>query len=347
VIGGEHDIYLHLEVAVRTSVVGGKDFFSYLNRHLSRSCGEAVIFSMMSSVVEDSDQNNIMMCCAACGTAEVDEIKLMRCTACKSVRYCGVKCQKDHRRQHKKECRKRAAELRDELLFKQQESSHLGDCPICFIPLSLDLDKSIMMSCCSKVICKGCQYANNLRIEDERIQHSCPFCRKPTVETDEECDKLNMKRIEVNDPAAMSQKGSEQYIKGDHNKAFEYFTKASGLGDVEAHYKLSILYQEGHGVEKDKGKYLHHMEQAAIGGHPLARFSLACSEGGNGRHDRGVKHLTIAANLGHDKSLDSLKKLFSNGLLSKEDFAAALRGHQAAIDAMKSPQRKAAEIAGV
>jgi hypothetical protein len=29
------------------------------------------------------------------------------------------------------------------------------------------------------------------------------------------------------------------------------------------------------------------------------------------------------------------------GLVSKEDFAAALRAHQAAIDATKSPQRKA------
>eukprot|EP00984_Skeletonema_dohrnii_P035791 scaffold35973_cov122-Skeletonema_dohrnii-CCMP3373.AAC.2 len=33
--------------------------------------------------------------------------------------------------QHKKECKKRAAEFRDELLFKQPESCHEGDCPIC------------------------------------------------------------------------------------------------------------------------------------------------------------------------------------------------------------------------
>ena len=36
------------------------------------------------------------------------------------------------------ERRKRAAVLRDELLFKQPESSHLGDCPICCLPLPLD-----------------------------------------------------------------------------------------------------------------------------------------------------------------------------------------------------------------
>jgi len=54
------------------------------------------------------------------------------CDGCKSVRYCSVKCLTDHRSQHKRECKKRAAELRDEILFKQPESSHKGDCPICF-----------------------------------------------------------------------------------------------------------------------------------------------------------------------------------------------------------------------
>jgi len=76
---------------------------------------------MTSGVVEESDD---IMYCAACGTAGIDDIKLKDCSACTLVKYCSVKCQKDHRPQHKKECKKRAAELRDELLFKQPESSH-------------------------------------------------------------------------------------------------------------------------------------------------------------------------------------------------------------------------------
>ena len=78
-----------------------------------------------------------MMFCAFCGTAGGDEIKLKRCNACYLVRYCSVKCQKDHWPKHKKECKKRAAELRDEILFKQPESTHLGDCPICCLPVPL------------------------------------------------------------------------------------------------------------------------------------------------------------------------------------------------------------------
>jgi hypothetical protein len=57
---------------------------------------------------------------------------------------------------HKDACKKRAAEIRDEILSKQPESSHLGDCPICLLTLYLDYDDSTMMSCCSKVICGGC-----------------------------------------------------------------------------------------------------------------------------------------------------------------------------------------------
>ncbi len=43
--------------------------------------------------------------------------------------------------------------------------------------------------------------------------------------------------------------------------------------------------------------------------------------------------------------MDALKKLFKvkEGLVSKEEFAAALRAHQAAVDATKSPQREEAE----
>jgi hypothetical protein len=35
--------------------------------------------------------------------------------------------------------------------------------------------------------------------------------------------------------------------------------------------------------------------------------------------------------------------LLTKGLISKEDFAAALRGHQAAVNATKSPARETAE----
>ena len=67
-----------------------------------------------------------MHCCASCGTTGNDDVKLKDCSACHLMKYCSVKCQKDHRPQHKKECKKRAAELHDELLFKQPENTHIS-----------------------------------------------------------------------------------------------------------------------------------------------------------------------------------------------------------------------------
>ena len=51
-----------------------------------------------------------------------------------------------------------------------------------------------------------------------------------------------MKRIDANDPIAMSHFGTERFIEGDYEAAFEYFTRAAALGNVDAHYELSCLY---------------------------------------------------------------------------------------------------------
>ena len=85
------------------------------------------------------------------------------------------------------------------------------------------------------------------------------------------------------------------------------------------------------------------MEKAAIGGHPKARHNLACVEGGNGNTHRAVKHLIIAAKLGDEESMKKLWKQYSKGNVTKEELDATLRTHHAATDAMKSPQREAAE----
>ena len=109
-----------------------------------------------------------MQRCASCGVAGDDGVKLKDCSACHLVKYCSVKCQKDHRKQHKKACKKRAAELRDEILFKQPEGSYLGDCPICCLPLPFDGNKSNLYLCCSKRICEGCCYTNAKREREGR-----------------------------------------------------------------------------------------------------------------------------------------------------------------------------------
>ena len=118
-----------------------------------------------------------------------------------------------------------------------------------------------------------------------------------------------------------------RYFEGDHEEAFEYFTKAAALGDADAHYSLSCMYHEGEGVEKDNEKEMYHLEEAAIRGHVFARHYLGCEEAENGRFERAKKHFIIAANLGYHNSLSSVKRLYADGHASKEDYAGALRAY--------------------
>ena len=296
----------------------------------------------MSSEAETIDDTSM---CASCGVAEGGDIKLRNCTACHLVRYCGVKCQKEHKPQHKRACKKRAAELRDEILFKQPESSHMGDCPICCLPLSIGNNKtSTLMTCCSNMICIGCSYTNAMREIRGSLDQRCPFCRHLMPKTLEDAGKDKMRRVEANDPVALREVGKRLSREGDHESAVEYWTKASELGDLEAHYLISYSYLVGEGVQKDIKKAIYHAEQAAIGGHPGSRFNLGSNEYQSGKFEKAIKHWIIAANLGYDTSLKKLRECYAEGFVSKEDFAAALRAHQAALDATKSPQREAAEV---
>ncbi|KAK1733657.1 hypothetical protein QTG54_015700 [Skeletonema marinoi] len=214
------------------------------------------------------------------------------------------------------------------------------------IPLQLDLSKSSMQTCCSKVVCKGCFHANLFREEKERLENKCPFCRKLIPDTDEECDKRRMERIEMDDPVAIAHEGVQLYIKGDREGAFVHYLKAAELGDMEAHYKLSLMYHFGvFGGSDDRKNEMWHLEEASIGGHPGARYKLGWLEWSNKRTERAVKHWVVAASQGHDDSLEFLMKKFKGGFVKKEVLAAALRAHQAAVNATKSPQREATEAA--
>ncbi len=295
---------------------------------------------MSSDGVEAADE-----VCANCGKAAVDNIKLKLCTACKLVKYCSVDCQRNHRSQHKKACKKRAAEIRDDRLFTQPEESHLGECPICCLPLPLDPSKFSLNSCCCKHTCDGCDYANKMRELEQRLEQRCPYCREPMPKTKEEADQYEMERVKANDPIALCGLGNNCEDEGDYDGAFEHWAKSAKLGDAEAHNNLSMLYREGLGVEKDEKKSVYHAEEAAIGGHPEARFNLAVYEKNAERFDRAMKHWIIAANLGYDHALEEVKRGFAYEVVSKEDFESALRGHQAAVNATKSQQRSAAERA--
>jgi len=119
---------------------------------------------MMSAAAADDNNNNNGNICANCGKGEENGKSLKACTACKMVKYCNRECQIAHRSQHKKECKKRAAELHDEKLFKSPPPEH-GDCPICLLRMPLLDTGRRYMSCCGKEICCGCIHAPVMMIK--------------------------------------------------------------------------------------------------------------------------------------------------------------------------------------
>jgi hypothetical protein len=95
-----------------------------------------LLYYFRSAAATSESETTLTLTCASCGTAGVDDIKLKDCDDCDLVKYCSVKCQKDHWPKHKKECKKRAAELHDEILFKlaiDKGSSDNVSCVVVYI----------------------------------------------------------------------------------------------------------------------------------------------------------------------------------------------------------------------
>ena len=295
------------------------------------------------------DATDDIILCAACGKKEDEDNNLKACTACKMVKYCNRDCQIAHRRQHKKACKKRSTELKEEALFKQPPPNE--DCPVCFLPLP-PIGEQQYQSCCGKMLCCGCMDAVDDRTPSNKIS-LCPFCRTPSCTSDEEIIERVQKRVERNDAKAISMLAgcyADAYhgVARDINRAMELWTRASDLGSIGAsgllgdaynpHMKRTIV-----GVEKDLNTTFYYYEMAAKGGHDIARLNLGLLQCNFGNFSTGMKHLMIAAAQGHDYALQRVKEGYMEGHVTKDDFAKALRAHKDAQDEIQSEQRTKAK----
>ena len=128
----------------------------------------------------------------------------------------------------------------------------------------------------------------------------------------------------------------------DYTKALELCHRAGELGYASAYTNVGFAYQRGRsrGVERDEKKARYYWELAAMGGDEEgARHNLGCKEWQAGKMDRALKHFMIAVSGGVSHSLDMIKKMYSNGDATKEDYTKALQSYQEHLSEMKSPQR--------
>lgn len=251
---------------------------------------------------------------------------------------------------HKKECRKRAAEVHDEKLFKQPPPPE--DCPICFLPAPMHVIPSTFKSCCGKLICCGCIYEMRERGRKDKEVPLCPFCRtpEPSIRSKnfgpyEEENKRLEKLMELGYAEAFFNYGcyykTGEYGKPqDYEKANELWLKAGELGSANSYTNLGYSYENGLGVEIDKKKAKHYFELAAMSGNLMARYNLGVKEWtALDTHGRGLKHFMISASGGYKLALDAIKVGFMKGGVAKEEYASALRAYQKATDGMKSDAR--------
>ena len=222
-------------------------------------------------------------CCAECGVAGAG-VSLKMCKACMHARYCNAECQHKHWPTHKTACKLRAAELRDEALFKDPPPKE--ECPICFLPMPVKLISCVSLppatlssvpindfakaneelvdeltetyySCCGKSICGGCVHSS---YESGNIG-KCPFCNaNQENKTVEEQVKELWRRVEANDAASMFLLANSYHhgttgLPQDRTKAIELYTRAADLGCSQAHRCLGIFYREGGYLKKAK---FHH-----------------------------------------------------------------------------------------
>ena len=286
--------------------------------------------------------------CANCGKTGSGTVKLKNCTACRLVKYCGVDCQRAHRKQHKKACKQREAELKDEQLYSQGLERPEGDfCPICTLPVPFQIEThSLFNVCCMKRICHGCDLAAK-----KRGMRDCPFCRTRYPNNDTDALAMVRARVKKKDPDAINFLG-EKYFLGeiglqrDMQKAVKLYTEAAELGSIEALINLGFLYRRGEGVQEDKAKGVQFYKKAAIQGNVVSRYNLGCDEVRKGNKDRAVRHFLISAKMGHMESLEIIKDMFMGGDATKEQYTEALKGCQDAVEEMKSHDRDEAKRLG-
>ena len=277
--------------------------------------------------------------CANCGKGEESSGHLKACTACKLVNYCNRDCQIAHRPQHKKLCKKRAAELYDETLFKEPTRD---ECPICMLllPLYDTHAGTTFRSCCGKHICNGCEFT----MEESGAGDLCPFCKSPPSKSNEE-EVERIKKLmkkgngDAFDMLAGCYEDGTLGLPQDKAKTIELLLKAGELGCALAYYNLGNSYHNGIGVEVDKKKAKHYYELAAMKGSILSRHNLGCMEGQAGNHQRAMKHFIISARAGYKPSLDIVTEGYMHRHVTKEEYANTLREYQKSQDEMKSNAR--------
>ena len=244
--------------------------------------------------------------------------------------------------------------LSDPELWKPRPPNE--DCPVCLVPLPLEIEKIAYNPCCGKEICTACNKENYraLEVMNEKrrkkdlppLNKSCAFCRESIYKNDAEYAEQIKKRIDKGDDEAVVTMAL-WYLDGlkglpkDEAKAMELAKRAAGMGYARAMHLLGLAYIKGaHGCPRDEKKGIGYLENAVKMGDVASRYSLGSISAIEGNFHLATKHYRLAAEAGYKPAMKNIWNLFSNEKLSKTDLEEILRAHQAACNEMDSEDRQ-------
>ncbi|EJK72077.1 hypothetical protein THAOC_06428 [Thalassiosira oceanica] len=150
----------------------------------------------------------------------------------------------------------------------------------------------------------------------KRGMDGCAFCRTPCPINDADALAMIQTRVAKRDPAAIYYLGQQYFfgqlgLQEDSRKGVELYTEAVELDSIQALFDLGHVYYHGDGVQEDKAKAAEFWTKAAMQGHVESRHNLGWLEGQKGNRHRA--------------------------------YAEALKGHQDAVEEMKSHDRDEAK----
>ena len=204
------------------------------------------------------------------------------------------------------------------------------DCAICLVTLSHVSSEKLHQACCGNEICWACYKEHKESIKKQnaaktgkKLGFTCPFCRESEPTPDEELARLQARCLQ-NDHIALKLMGGvylrgEPEIPKDYLKALDYFIQAVELGSAGACTFIGTSYVKGNGVSVNKERAALFDRIGALRGDIQGRHNVGCSEYYNlGNHEIGIRHWKIAAEAGHQPSLDALRDIYNDKEPGKE-----------------------------
>ena len=238
--------------------------------------------------------------CANCGRSsdggEGGLFKLKNCTACRLVKYCGVECQRAHRKQHKEACKQQVAELQGERLHSASVSTGTQDiiaAMMIYGACERELPESAYsreqrgrrqsIGRCEECVAGGNQLVLMRQGRTRSEEDDCPICSLPLpFDVNQSVFKACCMKLVCNGCILAARKRGmfdcpfcRAPVPEKDSQVLAMIEKRAGAGDPLAIWHLGMKYHHGQlGLEKDATRAVELWERAAELGVKEAHYSL-------------------------------------------------------------------------